>query len=139
MALTLTFGLVTTACADGKPITLSELPAKAQQTLKAHFKGHKAILVTKDRDGMGHDYEVTFSNGEQIEFNKRGEWKDIECKRSRVPAALVPSFVKAYVRDHAPTTRVVKLSRDRDSYDVELSDRTELEFNKHGQLTDIDR
>lgn len=127
-----------TAMADGKPITVTDLPRQAQQTLATHFKNRPTVLVTKDRNGLGWEYEVTFRSGEQVEFDKNGQWKSISCKRSAVPAPLVPSFVTTYVRQHAAGARVIELSRDRKGYEVELSNRTELEFDTRGNLVDVD-
>lgn len=139
LALVAAFVFVCTACADRTtPIEVKQLPTTARQTLNNHFKSAKVALVTKEREGLGCTYEVTFSNGDQIEFDKNGQWTDIDCKRTQVPGALVPSAVRNYVRANYAGSRVLELSRDRKGYEVKLSNRMELEFDKQGRLTDID-
>lgn len=120
------------------PITFEQLPATAQQTVKTHFKDRKIALTTKEREGLGWSYEVTFSNGDQIEFDKSGKWTDIDCKRTAVPDALVPTFVKSYVAKNYSGDKVLELSCDRRGYEARLSNRFELEFDTKGRLTGID-
>ena len=71
---------------DDKPITVEQLPQKAQQFIKQYFADKTVTLAKMERDFMDKSYEVLFSNGEKVEFDKNGEWKDVDCKQSVVPA-----------------------------------------------------
>lgn len=139
LALVAAFTFACVACADrSTPIEVKQLPAAARQLLTAHFKTAKVALATKERDGLGWTYEVTFSNGDQIEFDKKGQWTDLDCKRTRVPSALVPATISRYISANYSGAQVTELSRDKRGYDVRLSNGLELEFDSRGRLTDID-
>ena len=83
------------ASADNdKPITVEQLPAVAQQFVKKHFASEKVAFAKEDSELFDTSYEVMFANGDKVEFNKKGEWTDIKCKHSQVPAAVVPPFAR---------------------------------------------
>lgn len=129
----------TAAFADlEKPVTLAQLPAAAQQTIKKHFADRQIALAKVEIEVFGKTYDVIFTNGEKIEFDSKGQWRDIECRQSRVPAALIPAAIANYVKKNYPQTTILKIERDRRSYEIELSNRLELKFNNSFQLIDID-
>lgn len=127
------------AFADGnRPISFEQLPITAQQMIKTHFAGKNVVLCTVENDVIGRDYQVMLDGGIKLEFSKKGEWKDVECYGSSVPDAIVPEAIKQYVRQNYPATTIVKIERDRKSYDIKLNNRVEIEFNKKMQVIDID-
>ena len=67
---------------NDRVITFDRLPATAQAMLKQNFADKTPLAITADRD----DYKVMYQSGEKVEFDKKGNWKDIECKGSQVPA-----------------------------------------------------
>ena len=139
MALACLLVFVGTACADNdEPITVSQLPVAAQTTLKQYFKGKSVALVTIDRSVGSRSYDVVFGNGEKIEFDRKGNWTDIDCRSNAVPARLIPSAIASYVKAHHAGAKVVKIERDKSETDVKLSNGIELTFNKKYQLIDID-
>ena len=87
---------------------------------------------------LGKYYDVIFSNGNNIEFDRNGEWEDIDCKSSFVPNAIVPNKIKSYVSSNYPGMRIIKIDRDRKEYGVDLSNGIELTFDKNFKLIDID-
>lgn len=137
-AILMVFG-VTTACADNdKPITVAQLPAKAQQFVKTHFSNEKVALAKLEQDFLETTYEVVFTNGSKVEFLKNGEWKEIDCKYSTVPVAVVPAQITQYISQNYPDTKVVKLERDRREYEVKITNGLELTFDTRFNLIDID-
>ena len=115
-------------------ITFNQLPAQAQTMLKKHFADKVPLIVTVDRD----DYTVVYQSGEKIEFDKKGNWKDLNCKTSAVPQELIPEQIKANVKNTFPGAVIIKFDRDRRGYDVKLNNGMELEFNKQFQIAEID-
>ena len=83
-------------------------------------------------------YDVVFNNGEKLEFDRRGNWTEIDCKMSSVPSALVPAKIRSYVKATYPGTKILKLEKDDNRYEVKLSNRLEVTFNKNFQVVDID-
>lgn len=120
------------------PITVSQLPQTAQTMLKNYFKNKKVALATMEKGVFDRSYEVIFIDGDKVEFDRSGNWKEIRRKTSAVPNSLIPSKITAYVRANYPNAKVVEIERDGKEYDVKLSNRIELTFNKKFKLIDID-
>ena len=133
MAFVLTMCMPVMADND-RVITFDQLPAPAQELLKKHFAEKVPLIITVDWD----DYKVIYQSGEKVEFDKKGNWKDLDCKVSRVPVALIPEQIKANVKTTFPGAIIIKLDRDRRGYDVKLNNGMELEYNKKFQVVDID-
>ena len=96
-AILITF-CINTACADNdKPITVTQLPQTAQQFIKTHFPKEKVAFAKLERDFLETTYEVLFTNSTKVEFYKDGEWKEVDCKYSTVPAKIVPAQIAQYV------------------------------------------
>lgn len=130
----------TAAMADNdRPISINQLPATAQQTLKTYFSGKK-VAMAKVEGLIDKDYDVIFTNGEKIEFDRKGEWKDIDCKMSSVPAKLVPQQIRNYVKENYAGQQILKIEKDKrkGEYEIELSNGIEITFNKHFVVIDID-
>ena len=134
MAVAMTMSLNVMADDDDRVITYQQLPQTAQTFLKQHFAKKVPLVVTADYD----DYTIMYESGEKIEFDKKGNWKELDCKVSHVPAALIPEQIKAAVNKTFPGALIIKLDRDRRGYDVKLNNGMELEFNKHFQIVEID-
>lgn len=130
----------TVAMADNdRPTTVDKLPKAAQQTLATHFAGKKVAMAKVD-GRMSKDYDVVFTTGEKVEFDSKGNWTDIDCKRSAVPAKLVPKQISKYVSANYHSSRIVKIDRSlrKGTYEVELSNGIEIKFNKAFAVIDID-
>ena len=127
------------ASADNdKPITFEQLPAAAQQFVKKHFASEKVAFAKEDSELFDTSYEVMFTSGSKVEFNKKGEWTDIQCRMSEVPAAVVPQPIQKFVADRYPDAEIVKLEKDRYSYEVQLSNRWEIKFDTKFNVIDMD-
>lgn len=133
LVLVLTMSMAMMADND-RVISFDQLPPQAQTLLKTHFAEKVPLIVTVDWD----DYTVMYQSGEKLEFDKKGNWKNINCKTSAVPSVLIPEQIKASVEQTFPGASVIKIDRDRRGYDVKLNNGMELEFNKKFQMVDID-
>ncbi len=137
MALMLFFSA--SACADnGKVIEVTQLPAAAQQLISDHYGRHTVSLVLAKRDHGKRKYEVTFDNGDNIEFDKSGNWEEIESKSSVVPLSLIPKEIWQQIRARFPKTAVKKIEKDRKGYDVGLTNMVELTFDRKYKLIEAD-
>ena len=105
---------ISTACADNdKPIAVTQLPQKAQLFIKTHFPKEKVALAKLER-------------------------KEVECKYSTVPTAIIPVQIASYVSQNYPDTQIVQIDRDKRDYEVKLTNRLELTFDLNFNLIDID-
>ncbi len=123
---------------NDKPVSVKSLPAKAQTTLNSHFKSQKVSLATVETGVLSKSYDVVLQNGTKLEFDKKGNLTEVDCKRGAVPGKLVPQAIKSYLQKHYPKQSVKKLEINSNEYEVELSNDIDLTFNKKFQLVDID-
>ena len=117
-----------------RTISFNELPPAAQQILNANFQGNKPIFITADWD----DYKVVLSGGQKMEFDRNGNWTDIECGFTGVPEALLPAPILTHISQSFPGAQVSSISADWQGYDVELNTGLEIEYDKNFQVSKID-
>ena len=123
---------------NDKTIAVNALPAKAQTLLSQHFNGQKVMLATIESGVVSRSYDVVLQNGTKLEFDKKGNLTEIDCKRGIVPALLIPPAIKNYLKDNYAGQSVKKIEMNKNEYEVELTNGLDLTFNKHFQLIDID-
>ena len=133
----MSFNIVANAGND-KPINVNELPAKAQTLLSKHFKGQKVMLATIESGVVSRSYDVVLKNGTKLEFDKRGNLTEIDCKQGIVPDQLIPQAINNYLKENYEGQSVRKIEINRKEYEVELTNGLDLTFNKHFQLIDIE-
>lgn len=137
-AFALLFASPASANTDGgKAISPGKLPQAALQTINTHLPGRKIAIAKVESELFSKSYTVIFTNGEKIEFDGRGRWTEVKCKRSAVPASLVPAQIAQYIRANYPDCRILEIERD-DEYEVKLSNHVEVTFNKKFEVIDID-
>lgn len=130
--------LATTASAgNDKPIQVSQLPQTAQQFIKKYF-GDRKVAFAKEESDFRKSYEIAFTTGDKIEFDRKGEWTDIDCKYSAVPAGIVPAQIVAYIAENYPDSQVVQIERDTRSTEVKLDNRMEIKFDKQHRVIEMD-
>jgi hypothetical protein len=134
MAMVMTMSLTMSADDDDRVITFAQMPEAAQTFLKANFATKVPLLVTADWD----DFTIRYETGEKIEFDRSGNWKDIECYNSKVPTEAVPQQISSYISQNYPGKSIIKIERHRSVYEVKLNNGMELEFNRNFQVIDMD-
>ena len=123
---------------NDKSITVNALPAKAQTLLNNHFNGQKVMLATIESGVVSRSYDVVLQNGTKLEFDKKGNLTEIDCKQGIVPVELIPQAITNYLKDNYAGQSVKKIEMNKNEYEVELTNGLDLTFNKHFQLIDID-
>ncbi|MEG1621848.1 MAG: PepSY-like domain-containing protein [Alistipes sp.] len=135
-ALTLSLSV---ACAGGdRPIQLEQLPAVAKQFIQAHFATAKVAIVKESKEWMDKDFEVVFTNGDKIEFDKKGAWTEVECNQGQVPVAIIPQQISAHVATTYPNVWITSIEQSPKGYKVDLSNKLDLKFNEKFALMKID-
>ena len=93
-----------------------------------NIKIENEILQTKK-------YDVLLTNATEIDFDNRGNWIEVDCKKAAVPATIVPDFVKEYMKANGYHSEfVTQIERDRKGYEVELNTDLSLKFTKDGKF-----
>lgn len=131
--------LFTAKASDDKPITFEQLPQLAQEFVKKYFADRTPSLVTVDQEMAGKSYDVIFSNGDDIEFDRKGVWTSIESRNAAVPDAVVPKQILDYVNNNYKDAAIRKIDKEeRGAYEVELSNGLDLKFNSSFKLVEVD-
>ena len=109
------------------------LPAAAQTVLKNDFKSEISNIEIDKKDGVIKEYDVKLVNGMKIEFDTLGVWKEIKApKDGEVPQALIPDTIMNFVNEKYPEIKVRKIQKEPYGYEVDLSNKTELQFDHNG-------
>ena len=125
---------------NDKPIQVTEMPKVAQQFIQRYFTNQSVALAKVETEFLDKTYDVVFTNGDQVEFDKKGNWIKVDCKRTQVPLEIVPVAIQQYVGKNYPDAKVVKIElTDRKGYDIDLSNGFEIEFDKKMRVVEIDR
>ena len=82
-----------TSLADDRMIPVSQLPATVKTFVTKNFPGKNITYAEKDVEFGGTKYEVRLNDGAKIEFDKKGNWDNVDCNTYAVPAALVPASI----------------------------------------------
>lgn len=124
----------------GDVITMNpkDLPAAAQTFIRQYFKDSQISYIKVESEFLSKKYEVVMTDRTKIEFDGKGSWEEVDCKRGSLPLTLIPAYVKAFVEKQYPGSTYRKIERDRGELEVKLNNGLSLTFNKKGQVIDID-
>ena len=132
-------GIAGTAFADNdKPITVEQLPDTARRFIAHYFPEIKTSYAKMETEFLDKSYEVVFTNGNKVEFDGKGMWKEVNCKFTQVPEGVVPQPIKTHVATHYPDTKILEIDYDKHDYELKLSNGLELKFNLKFDLIGID-
>jgi len=106
------------------------------QFVQQYFPEANILMVNSEWD----EYEVLLSDGTKVEFNKKSEWKQIDCEHSAtaVPAGLVPEQIATYAKNNFAGQAITKIKKERKGWEIELNNNLEVKFNKNFKVTEID-
>ncbi|MCI6336495.1 MAG: PepSY-like domain-containing protein [Prevotella sp.] len=123
---------------NNKPIKVTELPVKAQTVLSQHFNNQKVTFASIESGIIDKNYDVVLQNGTKLEFDKKGNVTEIDCKQGAVPEKLIPQAINTYLQENHSGQTVRKIEFNKNEYELELSNGIDITFNKHFQVIDID-
>ena len=126
------------AKADDKPIDYEQLPAAARAFIQSDFASLSISFITRDADLLDTTYDVHFTNGLKLEFNSKGEWKEISNATALIDTKYIPKEILASIASRWPDAGIKKIERYRQGYEIELTNRLELKYDKHFRLVEID-
>ena len=123
---------------NNKPIKVTDLPVKAQTVLSQHFNNQKVTFASIESGIIDKNYDVVLQNGTKLEFDKKGNVTEIDCKQGAVPEKLIPQTIRTYLQENYSGQTVRKIEFNKNEYELELSNGIDITFNKHFQVIDID-
>lgn len=126
------------SCSDDKdePVSYNELPAAAKTFLTTYYPSVNTVSVAKDKD----DYDVVLANGHKVDFNKQGEWQDVDAPMGQtIPTGFYPAAIDDYVANMADNAGINEISKERNGYEVETLTGQELHFSSDGSFLGYDK
>lgn len=133
------FSLIACESQEKKEINFSSLPQKSQQFINQHFADKTIQIIFMEKEIFDKDYEVIFVDGSKIEFNKNGNWKDVECKfRPGVPLTFIKQGIVSLVSSRFPYAFIESISFEHNRYEVDLSNDIEMVFDSEGRFLRYD-
>lgn len=132
--------LIQTAVQAGhyKTIAFSELPDNARNFISTKFQHLEISYTAKERDFLEVNYKVIFVDGNKLEFDRNGDWEEIDFKFSAIPEVAIPAPILDFVtRQHAGES-IIEIDRDRWDYEVKLSNEMELRFDNDLNFIGLD-
>lgn len=119
---------------DDRPIQFNQLPKRAQQLINESFPNDRVSYAKMERDLFEVTYEVILVSGTKFEFVRNGEWKEISTQSTTIDPKLIPSPILTYIQQNHSDCKVVKIERDRYTYEVKLTNGMQLKFNRSFQF-----
>lgn len=133
------FGVTVWSCSDDdkdEALAVNMLPDQAKEFVAQYFPDAAIIAAKTD----GNEYDVLLSNGTKIDFDKTGEWQDVDAPRGAVlPAGFYPSAIDDYVAANYQGSGINEISKETRGYDVELTSGVDLVFDTAGQFVSVDK
>lgn len=117
----------------------NELPAPAITFLTTNFKNNPVRTVVKDTDRRKVTYEVTLTDGTEVEFTQKGDWKEVDGDKKPIPTAFIPKAILDYVKAKYPNEQITHIDKGLRDYDVDLTNGLDLEFDLKGKFLRIDK
>lgn len=119
---------------------VNQLPLAARNFINKHFTKPQVTHIKIDSEIMqSKKYEVLLSNGTEIDFDSKGNWTEVDAKKAKVPAALIPSFVNDYLKvNNFKNEFVTKIQRERRGCEVDLNTGLSFKFDKNGKFRKAD-
>ena len=124
--------------AERLAVGYDELPAKARQFVTTYFTDAGIAGVAMNKDFMNNSYDLYFTDGRKVEFDKRGEWIEIDCVRSAVPTGIVPEKIVEFLKANNQDNYIVKIERDKNICKIKLDNGIKAEFDNKGVFIGYD-
>ena len=126
-----------TISAENRSIDVYSLPDAIRNFIDSHFPDNQILYASKDDELIFPDYDVELENGISLEFYNDGTLEKVAC-RDGVSREFIPVPILEFVKVKYPGAYFIEYKMDRRHYEVKLSNRLELKFNKHFNLIEID-
>lgn len=119
---------------------VNQLPLPARNFINKYFTKAQVTHIKIDSEMLeSKKYEVLLTNGTEIDFDKKGNWMEVDSKKGKVPAALVPTFVTDYLKANNFTDEfVTKVEREGKGTEVKLNTGLSFQFDKKGKFRKAD-
>ena len=115
-------------------VEVAELPEQSRNFLETNFNGFQVNRATKDVSSFDEYYEIFLNNGITIDFNRIGEWTEVDGNGLSIPTSFIDEEIVSYINTNYPTFPIESIDKKPYGYEVDLINNTELRFNTSGKL-----
>jgi hypothetical protein len=140
-ATMIAFSAMFASCDKEEMIPETQLPASSREFIKTHFPDVAIIRIVKETDGFEKDYTVYLANGFDIDFEKNGNWDDVDGHINSLPQSildLLPAGIVEYVSVNLKDYKIVEVNKERYGYEIGLTGDIDLKFNLLGSFIGYD-
>lgn len=120
--------------AQKKNIHQDQLPETAMKFIEQNFKKTGLRRAMEFNENNSIHYKVVMSDESEVEFDQDGNWKEIDGKTRAISDHFIPKNILQYIQKNYPTGKIKKIEKDRDKYEIELLDDTDLDFDLKGNF-----
>lgn len=107
-----------------------QLPQYAREFIRIHFPNTGVSHIKIEKEFWeGNQYDVILTNGFDLDFDKNGQWKEIDGHKTALPASVIPSKIADYLSKNFSGVAVWSIDKSKHGYEVKLANRLELKFN----------
>ena len=121
-----------------EPIKASELPESIKTFIAKYFPDSKVSYAIYDKEFFDSNYEVVLTTTEKLDFDKDGEWIEVDCKHNAVPTGIVPDYILQTVSSDYQAQPIVSIEKSRKYYEIELKSGLDITFDKNGKIVEYD-
>ena len=111
-------------------VPVSELPSNAQNFISQNFKGSNATLVKKDIDS----YEVSLSDGTELDFMANGEWKEVDGKYKAIPLDFLPKELLGKAQTSQANAQIIKVEKEINGYKFQFNNNMKVYVDPNGNV-----
>ncbi len=133
----LSLGLILFACGRQSHSTqdISSLPRTAREFIGEHYQRSGIDEIHVEKYFIGENsYDVEFSDGTKITFDKEGKWKTIESEKGNIPYSILMPAISEYISHNYPRQPIVLADKDLRWYRIHLRNGIELRFSHSGEF-----
>lgn len=129
-----------TACDKEENIKPEDIPAAASTFVSTYFPDLTISHAKKEKDGLfGREYQVYLNNGTEIDFDKNGVWIEVDGPANEaIPTGFILDPIVAYVAENYDMVAINSISKERNGFEVELTNGFDLEFDLNGAFVRMD-
>lgn len=120
-------------------ISFDGLPSAAQVFIGTYFPAESCVYAERERDNGRWEYEAVLSNGAEIKFDAAGEWTEVDCKFSLLPAGIVPARIASDAAVRYPDAGIYKAERLLGGYEISIGSGLELIYSADGTFIRAER
>lgn len=120
----------------------TDLPDAARTFISSYFPEENFSHGKKNKDDGTITYDVTLSNGVELEFSQSGDWICVDCRYSFMLdgiLSLIPQNIILYFAEKHPNSRIMKIEKEMGGFEININSPTgDFDFNSNGHFIRYD-